>query len=430
MESYNLIQEDLQPSLNIGCIGHVSHGKSSIVKALTGIGTAKFDDELEKNMTIKLGYANAKIWYCNFCKIYFSTNSDIMNKDITCEQCFGGDTCVLKRHVSFLDCPGHEILMSTMLNGSAIMDAALIVIAANEPCPQPQTYEHLASLDMIGISKHIIIQNKIDLVTLDRAQDNYKAIKTFVNNSKACDSPIIPVCTNKKLNIDILCEYISKINIPEKSIDEPPLMIVVRSFDINKPGTPIKELQGGVVGGSLLKGTLGVGQEIEIRPGVIHKNKNGEFSCVPIITEVISLASENNSLDCAYPGGLIAVCSLIDPYCTKGDRLVGNIIGTKGNMPSVYSVIEISYMVIPRNENNEIKIGKIGKNELLRLNIGSLTVDAKVLALKADLLKLELVKPACIINKSKISLSRKLNKNSGWRLYGIGILCTGNIILE
>jgi len=422
------MQEDLQPSLNIGCIGHVSHGKSSIVKALTGIGTAKFDDELEKNMTIKLGYANAKIWYCNFCKIYFSTNSNIMIKDITCKKCFG--ECELKRHVSFIDTPGHEILMSTMLNGSAIMDAALIVIAANESCPQPQTYEHLMSLDMIDITKHIIIQNKIDLVPIEKAADSYKSIKSFVSNSKAYNSPIIPICANKNLNIDILCEYISKINIPEKNVDAPPVMIIVRSFDINKPGTPIKELQGGVVGGSLLQGTIIIGQQIEIRPGVINKNKNGSFTCEPIITEVISLASENNSLNCAYPGGLIAVCSLIDPYCTKSDRLVGNIIGIKGNMPSVYSKIEVSYTLIPRNNENEEKIPKIGKNEMLRLNIGSLTVDAKVLGLKADLLKLDLVKPACIINKSKISLSRKFNKNSGWRLIGIGMLCSGDIILE
>ncbi len=428
MEPYSLIREDLQPSLNIGCIGHVSHGKSSIVKALTGIGTAKFDDELEKNMTIKLGYANAKIWYCNFCKLYFSTNSNIMIKDITCDKCLG--ECELKRHISFVDVPGHEILMSTMLNGSAIMDAALIVIAANEPCPQPQTHEHLVSLDMLGITKHITIQNKIDLVTVDNAKDNYNAIKSFVGKSKAHNSPIIPICANKNLNVDILCEYISKINIPEKNIDASPLMIIVRSFDINKPGTPIKELQGGVVGGSLLKGTLSIGQNIEIRPGIIHKNKDGSFSCEPIITEVISLASENNSLECAYPGGLIAVCSLIDPYYTKSDRLVGNIIGIKGNMPSIYSKIEISYVLIPRNDNDDIRIAKIGKNEVLRLNIGSLTVDAKVLALKADLLKLELVKPACIINKSKISLSRNFKKNSGWRLVGVGLLCNGDIILE
>lgn len=326
------------------------------------------------------------------------------------------------------NCPGHEILMSTMLNGSAIMNSALIIIAADQPCPQAQTNEHLIALDMIGIKEHIIIQNKIDLVTLEQANNNYQSIKSFVSDSNACDAPIIPVCANKKLNVDILCKYISEMKVPIRDIDSSPLMIVVRSFDINKPGTPIKKLQGGVMGGSLLKGTLNVGQEIEIRPGVLKKNKDGHYICVPIISEIISLASENNSLECAYPGGLIGVCSLIDPYCTKGDNLVGNIIGIKGHMPSVYVDIEISYALISRDGKD--KPAKISKHELLRLNIGSLTVDAKVLALKADLLKLELIKPACIINKSRISLSRKINKNSGWRLIGIAMLCNGTIILE
>lgn len=105
---------------------------------------------------------------------------------------------------------------------------------------------------------------------------------------------------------------------------------------------------------------------------------------------------------------------------------MGDLIGIKGNMPAVYTKIEISHILIHREE----KIDKIGKNEMLKLNIGSLTVDAKVLAVKADLLKLELLRPACVISKSKISLSRKIKKNTGWRLIGIGMMCSGEIILN
>jgi len=67
----------------------------------------------------------------------------------------------LMRHVSFVDCPGHDVLMATMLNGAAVMDAALLLIAGNEPCPQPQTSEHLAAVEIMKLNNIIILQNKI-----------------------------------------------------------------------------------------------------------------------------------------------------------------------------------------------------------------------------------------------------------------------------
>jgi len=69
------------------------------------------------------------------------------------------------RHVSFVDCPGHDILMSTMLTGAAVMDAALLLVAGNMPCPQPQTQEHLAAIDIMRLQHIVIIQNKLDIVT-------------------------------------------------------------------------------------------------------------------------------------------------------------------------------------------------------------------------------------------------------------------------
>lgn len=84
------------------------------------------------------------------------------------------------RHVSFVDCPGHDILMATMLNGAAVMDAALLLIAGNEPCPQPQTSEHLAAVEIMKLRNIIILQNKIDLIKQSAALAQHQEILDFV----------------------------------------------------------------------------------------------------------------------------------------------------------------------------------------------------------------------------------------------------------
>ncbi|KAJ8317789.1 hypothetical protein KUTeg_004660 [Tegillarca granosa] len=84
------------------------------------------------------------------------------------------------RHVSFVDCPGHDILMATMLNGAAVMDAALLLIAGNESCPQPQTSEHLAAVEIMKLKHILILQNKIDLVKESQAKEQYEQILAFV----------------------------------------------------------------------------------------------------------------------------------------------------------------------------------------------------------------------------------------------------------
>lgn len=86
--------------------------------------------------------------------------------------------CFLRRHVSFVDCPGHDILMATMLNGAAVMDAALLLIAGNETCPQPQTAEHLAAVEIMKLQNIIILQNKIDLVKEQAALQQVRKILT------------------------------------------------------------------------------------------------------------------------------------------------------------------------------------------------------------------------------------------------------------
>merc|ERR1711975_207398 len=172
-----------QATINIGTIGHVAHGKSTVVKAISGVQTVRFTNELERNITIKLGYANAKIYKCSNpeCKppgCYKSHGSATIDNP-PCEIPGCGGTMKLLRHVSFVDCPGHDVLMATMLNGAAVMDAALLLVAGNESCPQPQTSEHLAAIEIMKLKHILILQNKIDLVKKDQAQQQMQDIRRF-----------------------------------------------------------------------------------------------------------------------------------------------------------------------------------------------------------------------------------------------------------
>merc|ERR1711971_1005056 len=178
-----------QATINIGTIGHVAHGKSTVVKAISGVQTVRFKNELERNITIKLGYANAKIYKCDnvSCPRPDRYRSAGSSKEDTfqCERIGCSGKFKLMRHVSFVDCPGHDILMATMLNGAAVMDAALLLIDANVPCPQPQTSEHLAAIEIMKLKHMIILQNKIDLVKETQAKEQHEQIKSFIEGTVA-----------------------------------------------------------------------------------------------------------------------------------------------------------------------------------------------------------------------------------------------------
>ncbi|KAI8335168.1 P-loop containing nucleoside triphosphate hydrolase protein [Chlamydoabsidia padenii] len=187
-------------------IGYVAHGKSTVVKAISGVQTVQFKNEMERNITIKLGYANSKIYKCNHdtcprpgCyKSYGSNKED----NSVCERPGCGGRYELVRHVSFVDCPGHDILMTIMLSGAAVMDAALLLIAGNESCPQPQTYEHLATIEIMKLKHVIILQNKVDLVKEKAAQEQHADILAFVKGTVADGAPIVPISAQLKYNID------------------------------------------------------------------------------------------------------------------------------------------------------------------------------------------------------------------------------------
>jgi translation initiation factor 2 subunit 3 len=307
----------------------------------------------------------------------------------------------LIRHVSFVDCPGHDILMATMLNGAAVMDGALLLIAGNETCPQPQTSEHLAAVEIMRLKHIIILQNKIDLVQETAAANQHEAILKFIQGTIADGAPVVPISAQLKYNIDVVCEYIiKKIPVPVRNFTSPPNMIVIRSFDVNKPGSEVEDIQGGVAGGSILQGVLRLGQEIEVRPGIVSKDSQGRIKCTPIFSRIVSLFAEQNPLQYAVPGGLIGVGTTVDPTLTRADRLVGQVLGQVGALPSVFVELEVNFFLLRRllgvrtqGEEKQGKVAKLAKAEVLMLNIGSMCTGARVVAVKNDLAKLQLTSP-------------------------------------
>ena len=267
-----------QAEVNIGMVGHVDHGKTTLTKALTGIWTDTHSEELRRGITIKIGFADAEIRKCPKCGRY--STSPI------CPYC-GAET-EFERRVSFIDAPGHEALMTTMLAGASLMDGAVLVIAANEGV-MPQTREHLMALQIVGNRNIVIALNKIELVDRETVMKRYEEVKEFVAGTVAENAPIIPISALHGANVDVLLAAIEKfIPTPKRDPNKPPKMLVLRSFDVNKPGTPPEKLIGGVIGGSIVPGKLRGGEEIEICPGVPHE-EHGRNKYEPIKTEIFSL---------------------------------------------------------------------------------------------------------------------------------------------
>lgn len=426
-----------QATINIGTIGHVAHGKSTLVKAISGVQTVRFKNELIRNITIKLGYANAKIYHADGPKntpgLYRSKGSSTADTFVE-----DGKTWNLSRHVSFVDCPGHDILMATMLNGAAVMDAALLLIAGNETCPQPQTSEHLAAVEIMKLPNIIIVQNKVDLVKQELAEQQHEQIKKFVAGTVADGAPIIPISAVLRYNIDVVCEYIARqIPVPKRNFIGLPRLIVIRSFDVNKPGEDVDSLKGGVAGGSILQGVLKIGDEIEVRPGIVTKDAEGNIKCTPIYSKIMSLYAEQNDLQYAVPGGLIGVGTKIDPTLTRADRLVGQVLGLRNHLPEVFTEVEISFYLLRRllgvktqEGTKQAKVQKLAKGEVLMVNIGSTSTGGKVVRVNDEgdnesepTARIVLTQPVCTQENEKIALSRRVDKH--WRLIGWGEIRRG-----
>jgi translation initiation factor 2 subunit 3 len=387
------------PELNVGVVGHIDHGKTTLLAKLTGKFPDTHSEELKRGITIKLGYSDMTI----------SKDGDNYNNK-------GKGTPI--RYVSFIDAPGHEMLMATMLSGAAIIDAAILVIAANEGI-KPQTREHFTALQSKKIKNIIIIQNKIDLVTKEQALKNYKEIKEFVKGTVAENSPIIPISAQQEINLDKLIEQIAKIEIPKRDIESEPIFLIARSFDINRPGTLAEKLHGGVLGGILKKGKLKVGDEIEIKPGLSIKKANQQVYQT-LTTKILSLHRGNESVKELSPGASISIETELDPFLTKADSLSGCIAGLKGKLPEISYKIKIKTNlfkeVLGISEHQEV--AQLKTKEMLMLSVNTTISVGEVEKINKDETELSLNIPLVSLKGDNVGLARNIGGH--WRLIGFG----------
>ena len=391
----------------------MDHGKTTLTQAITGIWASAHSEELKRGITIKVGYADAAFYKCNQ-----DHGIAVYSTSAICPIC--GRKTIFLRAVSFVDCPGHESLMTNMLAGAFLMDGALLVIASNEPVPKPQTREHLQALQMLGMRKIVIAQNKVDLVTDAEARKNFAQIEKFVQGTVAEGAPIVPISAQQRLNIDALIEALEEvIPTPMRDITANPLMHVVRSFDVNRPGAEISGLSGGVLGGSLTRGELNVGDEIEVKPGMIEE-RSGKF--VPIVTKVSSLQTGAGASQKVGPGGLVAVGTFLDPTYTKGDQMVGSVIGRPGTLPETleHLTLEVTLLETAVGAAELVKVDRVKLGENVRLNLGTASTQAVATSVRGDLVEMDLKKPVAIELGMRAAISRRIAER--WRLIGSGIL--------
>ena len=405
-----------KPEVNIGMVGHVDHGKTTLVKSLSGIWTDQHSEEVKRGISIRLGYADATFRKCPSCP-----TPDAYSVDEKCSHC-GKETQVL-RTVSFVDSPGHETLMATMLCGAAIMDGAVLVISANEPCPQPQTKEHLMALNITGIDRIVIVQNKIDLMSREQVMEHYRQIKDFVKGTVAENAPIVPISAQQNLNVDMVIEAIEKtVPTPPRDINKPALLKIARSFDINRPGATPEALKGGVIGGSLSQGVMHTGDKIEICPGRLVEYE-GRKQWVPIQTKVVTLLAGKNVQEEITPGGLMGVGTLLDPIITKSDALVGQVAGEPGKLPSARSAFTMNMRLLERvvGVTDESSVEPIHSSEPLMLNVGTATtVGVVTSAREGGIVQVQLKRPVCAEKGDRVAVSRRIGAR--WRLIGVGTI--------
>jgi translation initiation factor 2 subunit 3 len=278
------------------------------------------------------------------------------------------------------------------------------------------------ALEIAGAKNIVIVQNKIDLVDEKRALENYQEIKAFVKGTVAEKAPIIPVSAHHDVNLSALIEAIEKtIPTPQHDPKADPLMLVARSFDINKPGTRPDKLRGGVLGGSLSRGTLKVGDEIEVIPG-LRVEQGDKATYVPLRTKILSLYCGDAAVETATPGGLIAIGTELDAAVTKADNLVGRVLGHPAKMPKPVERVQMQVTLLERvvGAEDEAAVDPIKIKEPLMLNVGTATTVGMVVKSANDQVEAVLKLPVAVEGRSRIAVSRRVGGR--WRLIGYGVL--------
>ncbi len=470
-------EESSIPFINIGVIGEVAHGKSTLVKMLTGKRTQSHSKEnTSHGITINLGFANANIYYCEKCEIYDCNSGELFSNSVTC---ICGNQMVIKHRVSFVDCPGHAEYMTNMLSGTSTFDAVLLIAASNSECPSNQALEHLNALEYskkFNEKNVAVIQTKCELVNEKKLKEHYISSKDGIKNTIAKNSPFIPTCSLRNIGKNDIAEWISSLNFSQKyshipkinfgnnipkwyallddsvknnlysiikksigyysgltseaiseiisdfeTINEtqvreiyklfyslgPKKMQIIRSWDINSPGKDYKEQRGGAFGGTITGiGIFTIGENIEIRPGIINGN-----ICIPLKTSITSFGRGKTTVDMGDSGGLISFCTTLNPGLCASNFLVGNVVGAEGTLPPVFSKLYLYNLL-----TNE----KLRANDIISVHIGSASSKAKIERVKTSHKKMEVVllKPICSELNSIVALMHESKFIGNARIYG------------
>jgi len=385
-------------TINIGIVGHIDHGKTTLLQRLTGKWTDTHSEELKRGITIKLGYADVVI-----SEDDGKYNIEGKGKEV--------------RHVSFVDAPGHEMLMATMLSGAAMMEGAILVVAANEGI-KPQTREHLMALQAKKVENLIVVQNKIDLVDKKQAEDNYKEIKGLLKG-RYDDAPIIPASAQQGVNVDLILGAVVELGVPKRKESGDPIFIVARSFDINRPGTEPGELSGAVLGGTLKRGKLRVGEEIEMKPGRLIKEAN-QYRYESVKTKIRKLFVGSKEVKELGPGGSVSIETELDMALGKGDALSGNVASLSGVLPDITNEVKIKYTLFPEvfGLGGHIDVDPIKVSETLMLSVNTSTTGGSVKSIKGNEAELSLKVPIVPSKGDNVGIARNIGGH--WRLVGYG----------
>lgn len=386
--------------LNIGIIGHIDHGKTTILERLTGKWASQHSEELKRGITIKLGYADVEI----FKDTKEGYNISGKGKKV--------------RHISFVDAPGHEMLMATMLSGAAMMDAAILVIAANEGI-KPQTREHLMAVQAKGIKNLIVVQNKIDLIKKEQALKNYEDIVNLLKG-RFENVSVIPVSAQQGVNVSKILEAICDLKINRDNLDKDPIFVVARSFDINRPGTFPDKLKGTVLGGTLKQGKLKIGDKIEIRPGRLVKEAN-QYKYETIKTKVEGLFLGSKKIDELLPGGSASIETDLDMSIGKSDALSGNVCSYEGKLPDLVQEVELEYSLfgeIYSSSGEKMAVDKLKHGELVMISVNTTISGGIIDKIDDKKIKLNLKLPIVPFKGEGVGIAR--NFNNHWRLIGSG----------
>jgi len=396
-------------SLSTFCfVGSVAAGKTALCEFLTGRDTKKFSSEQLNGCTVKMGHASLRIYYNG---TDFLLNPKIIPNGFR-----------LIRHFSIADNPGHNSFMTTMVTGTSTIDNALFLISGKTGL-EKQTEQHMRCFKSTNISDLAIIVSKIDLVStreyLDDLIDKIDEFMTEQDPDQIYDPPIIPLSSIEKINTDFLIKYLVSSPYPKNIInliDKPLNMTIIRSFDVNKPGTSIFDIKGAVFGGSIQEGFLTIGDVICVLPGIIEV-LDGVYTYTPLITQVTSLRSDTTDLEVALPGGFIGVSTTLDPSYGKNNRMVGNIIVKINNKEDITNVCDVTNIIFVSDVTNLIEQDLIEDNDYLIVIHGSEQI-AKLVSISNGIYKFILNRPLATIIGERVAILTKVGNTIEMVSYG------------